>query len=84
MTQMYLPSFWSMLDAETQAFLTIAGVTIMGDLKHPNPVMQIDGFPWAMYMPTASDTHIYTLRYWQECVRLASLARMRAWAADSS
>lgn len=70
--KMHLPTFWSMLDAETQAFLSIAGVKIQGVYNAPYALITINGFAWVMYLPEPqAPENMYSLGYWQDCVRRA-------------
>lgn len=67
-----LPTFWSMLDAETQAYLNIAGVTISGPYSQPLPQLERYGMFWAIYLPdpSALKLSIYSLEYWRATLDL--------------
>lgn len=67
-----LPTFWSMLDAETQAYLNIAGVTIPGSYREPLPQLERYGMLWAMQLPSprALKLSIYSLEYWKATLDL--------------
>lgn len=75
----YRPSFWSMLDAETQAYLTIAGVSIQGDIRHPTPLFKSkSNSTWVLYLPSETPgMHVYSLEYWKHIVETQVIERLR-------